>query len=430
MPFTIRADRACPGLRLAEPFFSRGQVMLPGGKVLTASEVEKLHRQFSNNYIRVSAPSLDDAVEFEDKSNDKQVADLVQRTIISFMTEIEQQYQTRQSISCDINGTGHDDFAVIAEAIDRLITYMDDHPISVAYLLQDVEDCSYLAMHSAHVFYLSVSMALALRSQCATDGPLDEDTSQILKSLTNDDLLALGLGAMFADVGMLPWQHLFKKPGKLLPKERRRLVEHPLTGVQMLPRELPATAKMIVRTHHENFDGTGYPNALQGDRQHVFTRIVRIADAYAAGTCWQIYRDAGSPACVLWEMARGPCQQFYDPELVQLLAHMIQPFPIGSMLQLSDESIAVVVRHNQEDPFKPMAVIAFNTDQKRLPAKQLDPPITLDEESGLRIESFEGEDMSFIYRQEPVVCTSTSNCHCSWTAHHDRHTTMFEAAFP
>lgn len=429
MPITIRADRAQPGLRLAEPFLSRGQVMLPSGKVLTDSEVDQLRRQFSNSYLQISEPILDHAVEFEDISNDKQIADLVQRSIVSFMTEVERQFEDHESISCDIHGTGHDDFSVLSEAISRLVKFMEDHPISVAYLNQDVDDCSYLAMHSAHVFYLSLSIALALRSQSGTDSPSDKPASEpSTPSVTDANLFSLGLGAMYADVGMIPYQHLFKNPGKLTPKNRRLLSQHPVTGAQMLPRDFSPTTKMIVKTHHENYDGTGYPNAIQGNRQHLLARIVRIADAYTAATNRQIYPDAGSSACVLWEMACGPCKHFYDPQLVKILTRLIQPFPIGSMLKLHDERTAVVVRHNQEDPFSPVVVIAVATNGKRLPANQLDPPVTLDAKSGLRIKSFEGEDLSFIYEQEPVACTSS--CHCSWTVDHDRHTTMFEAAFP
>jgi len=429
MPITIRANRARPGFRLVEPFMFQGTVMLPGGKVLTEPEVEKLHDQFSGRYLRVHEPILDHNIEFEDDSCETQLADLVQSSVMSYMTEIEQKLQTQESVSCDIHGTGHDDFSVISDAIKRLIELMEDHPSSVAVFNQDTDSGSYLAQHSAHVFYLSIMIAMTLRSNAAKQCPFPEAASRRVESLYTADLLPLGLGAMCADVGLIPHQHLFNRTGKLSVKNRRRLNQHPLMGAQILPRAFPATAKMVVRTHHENFDGSGYPNALVGSKQHVFTRIVRVADAYTAATSRRIYPNAGSAACVLWEMAHGPCKRFYDPAIVNVLAGLIQPFPIGSMLKLRDERTAVVVRHNRQDAFSPVVVVAFGKNTKHLPADRLVGPMPLDEHSGLQIKSFEGEDLSYVYDSEPTTCSVTS-CHCSWTADHDRHATMFEAAFP
>ena len=77
-------------------------------------------------------------------------------------------------------------------------------------------------------------------------------------------------------------------------------------------------------------DGSGYPDGLGGDQLHVFTRIVRIADAFDAATSTSVYKEAKSPVRVLWEISTGPYARFYDPALVRTLTKLVQPFPIGA----------------------------------------------------------------------------------------------------
>jgi HD-GYP domain-containing protein (c-di-GMP phosphodiesterase class II) len=201
---------------------------------------------------------------------------------------------------------------------------------------------------------------------------------------------------MFCDVGMLPLQHLFDQKEPLGEDDREAIFEHPAAGAEMLPADFSPTARAVVRTHHENFDGSGYPLGMQGTDVHIFSRIVRVADAYDAATAPHIYRNAKSSARVLWEMSVGPYRRFYDPVLVKVFSRLIQPFPIGAKLRLSDGRFAVVVAYNRQDPFKPSVVIAFDTEGERLPNSGLVGPLMLADHPELSIGSFEGEDLAYL----------------------------------
>src|SRR5205807_1798440 len=111
--------------------------------------------------------------------------------------------------------------------------------------------------------------------------------------------LALGLGAMFMDVGMYPLRHVFEPGYTLTAADWETIHSHPARGADLLPDTLPAGVKQIVRSHHENFDGTGYPNRTPGPDLHLFTRIVRICDAFVAATSHRAYRGAKSAARAL-----------------------------------------------------------------------------------------------------------------------------------
>jgi hypothetical protein len=211
------------------------------------------------------------------------------------------------------------------------------------------------------------------------------------------DLTSLGLAALVMDLGMVPLQQLLRPDKYLTEDERAAIRAHPNVGYELLPETFSAVARAVVKTHHENFSGTGYPRQLTGDRLHVFARILRIADAYDAATTARVYRGAKQPARVIWEMSVGPYRECYDPTLIDAFSRLIQPFPIGAKLRLRDGRYAVVVRYNRAEPFDPIVVIAFDANNRRLPRGRLEGPLALSARRDLRLASFDGDDLSFVY---------------------------------
>jgi HD-GYP domain-containing protein (c-di-GMP phosphodiesterase class II) len=203
---------------------------------------------------------------------------------------------------------------------------------------------------------------------------------------------------MLMDIAMFSLPQVFQRDYQLTEDDRQLIREHPIAGAEMLPDSLPPGVKMIARCHHENYDGTGYPDARPGSDLHVFVRIVRICDAFVAVTSERVYRRSKSPARALWEMLRGPTARHYDPVLMKVFHSLIQPFPIGGKIRLSDGRFGVVVRYNRRDPFRPQLVIAFDANGDRVPPASLAAPFYLGEgpDSKLKLASFAGEDLSYL----------------------------------
>jgi hypothetical protein len=220
---------------------------------------------------------------------------------------------------------------------------------------------------------------------------------------------------------MIPLRHLFTNNAPLTDEDKRAIREHPSVGADMLPAEFSPVARAVVRTHHENFDGSGYPDGMEGESIHVFSRIVRIADAFDAATASYVYKQAKSPARSIWEMSAGPYSRFYDPVLMKVIAGLIQPFPVGARLELSDGRSAVVVQYNRKQPFKPTVVIATDAKGGRLSKAELEEPFCLAERDDLQIGSFEGEDLSYLYDSAFMAEISSFSNDFS---------TIFEAVFP
>ena len=117
---------------------------------------------------------------------------------------------------------------------------------------------------------------------------------------------------------------LLRKPGPLTPEEWSIMRRHPVIGAQIVaPFEFFTTGALVVRHHHERFDGSGYPDGLAGSGIPLGARIVAIADVYDALTSDRPYRPAMSVETALAEV-RAQAGRGLDGELVQVFVESMQ----------------------------------------------------------------------------------------------------------
>ncbi|UCE58167.1 MAG: hypothetical protein JSU63_12045, partial [Phycisphaerales bacterium] len=340
------------------------------------------------------------------------IASSTQQTIANCMGQVHERFSARASLE----GM---DFQAINTTVSQVIEQLGADPTSVALLNKCVDTDAYLGEHTGNVFYLSMLLGSAVREYVVKERQR-QTTARALRYDHVIDLVPLGMGAMFIDLGMTPLRDLQNADRALTEEEANLLRQHPLAGAAALPEGFNSVAKMIVRTHHENLDGSGYPDAMPADQQHIFTRIIRIADAYDAATAQHVYKEAKSPARVIWEMTCGPFHRFFDRNLVRVLARLIQPFWIGTKLRLSNGQYGVVVKYNRRNPFAPDVVIAFDREGQPLAKSELVGPVELGNERTLRIQSCGDEDLSFIYH---VTFMDDAPCPAIRQS-------LFEAAYP
>jgi len=146
-------------------------------------------------------------------------------------------------------------------------------------------------------------------------------------------MTAIEWGALLHDVGKIGVpESVLRKEGPLDPEEQAVMREHPLRGYQMLKSLLfLGTGLDVVLSHHERWDGRGYPNGLEGEEIPLSARIFAVVDTYDAITSDRPYRDARPHSVAVEELCRVAGRQL-DPAVVKAFLTL----PADRLATLSD----------------------------------------------------------------------------------------------
>jgi putative nucleotidyltransferase with HDIG domain len=171
---------------------------------------------------------------------------------------------------------------------------------------------------------------------------------------TGKRLTQVGKCAIMHDIGKtrVPIE-IINKTSKLDENEFAIVKNHPSEGYNYLLSKAIGNEEMWagVRHHHEKVDGTGYPDGLSGNEIPVISRIISVADVYDALTSIRPYRKPMQPAEAL-EYVMGGVGILFDYDYVVAFMSKMQPYPIGSLVELSNGKIAVVI--NNEFSMRPV----------------------------------------------------------------------------
>jgi len=143
--------------------------------------------------------------------------------------------------------------------------------------------------------------------------------------LTEEEMRILGQGAMLHDLGKIGIpDEILKKPGNLDAVEFERIKEHPrLTSEILAPLETSNHYSSIARSHHERWDGQGYPDGLNGEDIPLLARIVAVADAWDAMTSNRVYRAGMNDQDALTILEREKDWGQWDPYLIEKFIKII-----------------------------------------------------------------------------------------------------------
>jgi len=135
---------------------------------------------------------------------------------------------------------------------------------------------------------------------------------------SDEDMQQLKWGACLHDIGKIATpDSILLKPAKLTPSETSVMWDHPSSGYELVDRvSFLSAAAQIVLTHHERYDGSGYPHKLKGDAIPLGARVFAVADALDAMTSDRPYRPALPFAVARDEIRRESGRQF-DPRVVE-----------------------------------------------------------------------------------------------------------------
>jgi len=149
--------------------------------------------------------------------------------------------------------------------------------------------------------------------------------------LSEDELGGVRVAASFHDIGKLGIpDSILAKPGHLDDAEMIAMQRHSAIGQDILKSvELPSAseAATIIRHHHEQYDGSGYPDGLSGEAIPLASRIISIADSYSAMAERRAYHPARThrEVIAILQEERGTK---HDPHVLDAFLHMIEQSPL------------------------------------------------------------------------------------------------------
>ena len=172
---------------------------------------------------------------------------------------------------------------------------------------------------------------------------------------TKEDMRVLAKGMLLLDVGKLKIpSNILNKSGLLTKSEFAVAKKHVEFGVQLLRNTNGISESIIgmVQTHHERFDGSGYPGGLEGEQIPVFGLIAAIVDTYNAMTRKTLYRGAIAHHKVLQELYRWR-DKYFQGELVEQFLQCLGVYPTGGLVEMTSGEVGIVTAQNMRDRLRP-----------------------------------------------------------------------------
>ncbi len=318
---------------LAENLYNKeGAILIRNGAIINERLIKKI------NEVGIFTIYITDA--FSPDIDIDRIVDINMRIRgVNLVKEIYEQVKMGKSISSDfsrLEALFDDVYDEILGAKERQINYID---------IKSVDNYTY--GHALNVAILSTLLGI----ECGVRMP---------------QLKSLFMGAVLFDIGMmLIPQDTYQRTEGLTEAQSDMLKRHVQVGYDYLRKISSADAfmKNISLTHHERWDGKGYPNQLRGSNIHLFSRIVGICDVYDAMTSDRVYKSAVPPNEAI-EFLMGSAGNQFDLEITEKFCKKINPYPEGSLVKLNTGEIAVVRKVVKDLPLRPLISIINNVGPK------------------------------------------------------------------
>lgn len=181
--------------------------------------------------------------------------------------------------------------------------------------------------------------------------------------LSVQNLQYLALSAALHDIGKqaIP-KAILNKEENLTDEEMELMKQHPKIAYEMLynNNNISSYVRSAILSHHENWDGSGYPNHLKGTAIPIFARIIHVADVYDALIKKRSYKEAYSYNDSI-EYLMAHCSDMFDIECVKSFIKYLVVYPVGSTVILSNGKQAHVIKNRSTSVTRPVVMTEDKT---------------------------------------------------------------------
>jgi len=232
----------------------------------------------------------------------------------------------------------------IDTAVRSVHESLDRNPGALLSLVQIKRADEYTYMHSVAVSALMAQLAKTL-------GMNEAEQHQAATAGLLHDIGKVGVP-----------NEILNKPGRLTEDEFKAVRNHPRNGHELLARggEFDEVALDVCLHHHERIDGRGYPDRLNGDQMTRFAKMGAICDIYDAISSNRPYKSAWTPFESLRQMASWG-KGHLDPDIFRAFVQSIGVYPVGSIVKLKSNRLAIVTEQNINQLRNPVLKAFYST---------------------------------------------------------------------
>lgn len=269
-------------------------------------------------------------------ASDTQKTDVIKDSAIVYLDKIfdEDKEFTNEVLVETIDGC--------RESVESMVEVIKDYNISeVQGLIGNLSFHDFYTYdHSINVSMYSISIYRALKPHA-----------------TKKELIHAGMGGLLHDLGKIKIPtNILNNPGKLSEEDYSEIKKHPDFGIELIDSHCEYIdgesdidfniIKSVIYEHHENYNGTGYPNGLKGDNISLYARIVAIADFYDAITTKRSYHQVLTTEDAIQVMSRSVGRKI-DPEIFDIFTKNVSNVLIkGKVNQELPDSFDPSIPHN------------------------------------------------------------------------------------
>lgn len=314
---------------LAKPVYDdKCQLLLAKNAVLTESYIRRLEQ--ANIQCVYIDDDLSSGIEFENI-----IPDTLKIRSINTVKQVFKSMSERKSSIYTVK-----DLDMIKDVIDELMSFIYTNQDTLYCMTELMGTDMYTYNHSAEVAILSMMVAKSM-------------------GFNNAFIQKIGIGALLHDIGKVEVpSELVHKSDVLSDSEYEVMQKHPQYGYDMLKDsyDISPISRQIILLHHEKLNGVGYPLGLKEKDIPVHVRVVTMCDIFNAITSNRSYKSRMSADEAL-EVLRVESVYELDREIFHHLLKVANIYPAGTLVELSDGRLAIVVKENKEAQTRPTVQI-------------------------------------------------------------------------
>lgn len=296
--------------------------------------------------------------------------------LVSAKKTFDEAKQIQAKILKDIKNGQTIDTTPIAAITSESIDIIFENPDALACVINIRTKDQYLLEHSVSVSILMSVFAKFL---------------EFNKTLTQQ----LAIGAFLHDVGkILVPEEILNKPAKLTEAEFEIIKTHVVHSKKIVSdvKDLTEISRSIVANHHEKLDGQGYPLGIKGEQLSQYDKMISICDIFDALSADRVYKQGMAQIRAFAILRSMATSGHLDISLVDQFIKCIGVYPVGSLVKLSSNRLAIVDSRNPDNPTKPKVKAFYSLQQNVFTAaKEIDLSVSSNEmiEQGVSANDFD-----------------------------------------